>query len=89
MPLMTSTLDRLEAEFAQMPGGQAEVLNAQDEMVHDETHLIILAQRLRLRPVKRFSPLLVIATIGALALALIKGKEASPPPESWSPVDPS
>lgn len=88
--LMTSSLDRSETLAFYLVDGLIQVLDAENEVIDSQTHPTILARRLRIRRVRRFSPILVIATLGAIALALFKGsKEGTPPPESWSPVDPS
>jgi hypothetical protein len=87
---MTSSLDRSETLAFYLVDGLIQVLDAENEVIDSQTHPTILARRLRIRRVRRFSPILVIATLGAIALALFKGsKEGTPPPESWSPVDPS
>jgi hypothetical protein len=45
--------------------------------------------RRRLVPVKRFSPLIVVAALAALALAALKITEDKEPPSNWTPVAPT
>jgi hypothetical protein len=40
-------------------------------------------------PVRRFTPIILIAAAAAAAIALIRSSDTAEPPEVWTPVNPS
>lgn len=74
----------------QMLGCMGEVGNAEDDMIDMKRHRRSMAPTCRrLAPVKRYSPLIVVAALAALALAALKITEDTPAPTTWTPVRPT
>jgi hypothetical protein len=69
-----------------------EVSHTNDQVIDHFAHLTILACRQAVvdsLPVKRLSPLLILAAATALVVAVLKNSDQPSPPEDWQPVDPS